>query len=438
MSIETEEQISETADAEPDAYAERMPDEPRNLTVLALQSVVLRTGWIFKTESVIMPAFMDAISGSGWMRGCLPILSRIGQSMPPMIFADRLRGMELKKRALILTSLGMALPFLLLSTIWVSLESRQQVWLPPLFLLLYFLFFCATGLNQLVYSTLEGKLIRPFRRGRLIGLSGIGGSILAVAAALLWLRPWLAMPDNAGFTYVFLFNGVMFLIAGLVSMFCVEPADPAEKRPLRIREPFVDAWRIYRSDRSFRRAARVAMLFLSSLLVFPHYQWLGRERIGTTNEDLIIWVIAQNISFGLYSPLIGAAADRWGFRVTIRVALFLSALTPLTAILFAEGIFPGGREWYWLTFAMLGLTPVTMRAIFSYTLELAEPPDHPRYLSTMRVCYAVPFVFAPLVGWLMDLLPFAVPFGMVSGLVFLAGVLTFWMAEPRHSISSLR
>lgn len=433
MSVGTEEQVEEPRGTERAVQEDRVSDEPRNLIVLALQSVVLRTGWIFKTESVIMPAFMDAISGTGWMRGCLPVLSRVGQSMPPMIFADRLRGMPLKKRALILTSLGMALPFLLLSTIWAQMGSKQQAWLPPLFLLLYFLFFSATGLNQLVYSTLEGKLIRPFRRGRLIGISGFGGSILAVTAALLLLRPWLAMPDHSGFTYVFLFNGVMFLAAGLVSILCVERADPAERRPLRLREPFVDAWRIYRSDRSFRRAARVAMLFLSSLLVFPHYQWLGREQIGTTNEDLIIWVIAQNISFGLYSPLIGAAADRWGFRVTIRVALFLSALTPLTAILFAEGIFPGGREWYWLTFAMLGLTPVTMRAIFSYTLELAEPPDHPRYLSTMRVCYAVPFVFAPLVGWLMDVLPFAVPFGMVSGLVFLSGILTFWMAEPRHT-----
>lgn len=157
--------------------------EARNLAVLAIQNVVLRVGWIFKTESVIMPAFMDAISGAGWMRGWLPILSRIGQSVPPLLLADWLRSRRFKKTTLVLTALQMAWPFLLLSIIWAALEDRRQAWLPPLFLLLYFLFFSATGLNQLAFGTLQGKLIRPQRRGRLLGVSGIAGSVVAVAAA---------------------------------------------------------------------------------------------------------------------------------------------------------------------------------------------------------------------------------------------------------------
>jgi hypothetical protein len=40
------------------------------------------------------------------------------------------------------------------------------------FLVLYLLFFSATGLNQLVDGTLQGKLIRANRRGRLLGIAG--------------------------------------------------------------------------------------------------------------------------------------------------------------------------------------------------------------------------------------------------------------------------
>ena len=57
----------------------------RNFLVLAWYQVVIRVGWIFKTESIIVPAFVDMIAGPGWVRGCLPALNRLGQSIPPVI-----------------------------------------------------------------------------------------------------------------------------------------------------------------------------------------------------------------------------------------------------------------------------------------------------------------------------------------------------------------
>ena len=54
--------------------------ERRNFWILALHQIVIRVGWIFKTETVIMPGFLDALDVSGAVRGCLPTLNRIGQS----------------------------------------------------------------------------------------------------------------------------------------------------------------------------------------------------------------------------------------------------------------------------------------------------------------------------------------------------------------------
>ena len=65
------------------------PRERRNLLLLALHQIVFRIGWIFKTESVIMPAVLDQLSGAGWLRGCMPVLNRFGQSVPPVFLADR-------------------------------------------------------------------------------------------------------------------------------------------------------------------------------------------------------------------------------------------------------------------------------------------------------------------------------------------------------------
>ncbi|QDT35432.1 MFS transporter [Thalassoglobus polymorphus] len=411
--------------------------ENRNLATLALQNVVLRVGWIFKTESVIMPFVVDVISGSGWMRGLLPILSRVGQSVPPLMYADRLRSHPLKKLPLFATAIAMALPFLLLSAIWYGLEDRRTWWMPPFFLVLYFIFFSATGINQLAFGTLQGKLVRPNRRGFLLGVGGVIGSFFAVTAALFWLQPWLSIPNHDGFTWVFLFNGTAFLAAGCVALFCVEERDNDDGlRPMKIIQPFATAWKIFRHDHAFRKAAFVSMLFISSLLVFPHYQWLGMTKVGTTETDLIYWVIAQNISVGFYSPILGRIADQFGNRLAIRLGLFAVSLTPILAIMFAWGVIPNAAEWFWLTFVLLGLTPVLMRTILNYTLELVEEQHHPQYLSTMKIMFALPFVFSPLVGFLIDTIPYEIPFFGVSFLVILSAILTFQMVEPRHQFSA--
>ena len=79
------------------SHPELVGHENRNLLVLAAQQILFRVGWIFKTESIIMPAFLDTVSGAGWLRGCLPVLSRLGQSVPPVFWAERLRATAHKK-----------------------------------------------------------------------------------------------------------------------------------------------------------------------------------------------------------------------------------------------------------------------------------------------------------------------------------------------------
>ena len=72
-------------DLDPSLTAEISPDNDpnhsRNFGLGVLYMVLMRVGWIFKTESIIMPAVVDAIGGAGWLRGCLPMLNRFGQSL---------------------------------------------------------------------------------------------------------------------------------------------------------------------------------------------------------------------------------------------------------------------------------------------------------------------------------------------------------------------
>ncbi len=416
--------------------------EPRNIVMLAGFEVTQRVAWIFKTESVIIPAVIDIISGAGWVRGCLPVLNRLGQSIPPLFLAERLRNSRLKHHWLFVTTLLGAAIFAILSLLWSLVEDKRQPLMTVAFLLLYALFFGSTGVNQLAVGTVQGKLIRAHRRGRLLTIAGLVGSLAAITAALLFLTRWLQMPDNTGFTWIFAFTACGFAFAALLLVGLFEPPDEQIATPRRTpRHHFSAAWQLYRQDRSFRRAANVGMLFMGSMLLFPHYRWLAAEQLGTGSLDMVEWVIAQNIGVGVFSPLSGMLADRHGNRMVMRLQIFLAALVPLLALVMASGWVPHAGESFWIVFVFLGLVPVSIKTIFNYTLELAEEAEHPRYLSTMRICFAVPFVISPLAGLLLDLFPgesrltgACLLFGTVSLLLMLGGVLTFRMAEPRHHL----
>ena len=71
--------------------------EPRNFFVMAAYQVVMRVGWIFKTESIIMPFVLDSLGGGGWLRGLLPVLNRFGQSVPPLMSAGLVKSLPQKK-----------------------------------------------------------------------------------------------------------------------------------------------------------------------------------------------------------------------------------------------------------------------------------------------------------------------------------------------------
>ena len=407
--------------------------ESRNILLLAAYQVMLRLAWVFKTESVIVPAFLHAISGQPWMQGWLPMLNRFGQSLPPLMYADHLRDMPRKKASVVRTTAAMGLAFGALAALLVF-ASKPTTWWPPVFLVLYVTFFIATGLNTLAFNTIQGKLIRPARRGLLMSRGGVIGSAAAVAAAWLVLHRWSGT-DLSSFIVPFAATGIGMFVAAGIAAAVAEPRDArraraAQRTPLR--QHFREAWSVVRDDRHFRRLAFCAVTFVTSQFLFPHYVPLAKETLSDGSIHLTLFLIVQNVGVGLFSVLLGTLADRFGNRLALQVALVTCSVTPLLAVAFAHSWIPGGRGWYWITFFVLGMQPVTFKTFTNYTLELVEPARHPRYLSTLTICLAVPFLLSLPVGWLVGWLGYEPVFLSVAALIGLAALLTLRMSEPRH------
>ena len=64
-------------------------------------------------------------------------------------------------------------------------------------------------------------------------------------------------------------------------------------------------------------------------------------------------------------------------------------------------------EWFWIVYVPLGLNPISLKLFTNYALELAPSArEHPRYVSIVGAALAAPFVLSPLVGLAVDVLGF--------------------------------
>ncbi|MCI0492480.1 MAG: MFS transporter [Planctomycetes bacterium] len=414
--------------------------EWRNFSWLAVHQVMLRIGWIFKTESIVMPAFLDFIGGGPVLRGFLPVLNRFGFAVPPVLYAEQLKATPRKKWHLARNTFAMSVPFAILSLLWQSGAWRDssggvEWWVAPLVLLLYGIFFALTGMNQLSGHVLQGKLVRATHRGRLMSVSIAIGSPLAIGAAWVLMQRWLTTPDT-GFVGIFAATAVAFAIGSLAMLPVHETADQYASVANGRFTPFREAMNLVATDADFRRLAAVAALFGTSFMLFPHYQTLGRERLNLAYKDLIVWLCVQNAAVAVLGILTGPLADRYGNRLALRLTILGGASTPLLACGLARLDPEIGRHWYWLVFATTGMTPVTIKLLSNYTLEIALREHHPRYVSTVGLCLAAPvIILSPLVGWLVGLLGYEPVFLCGAVLLVIGGLMTFWIIEPRGKLN---
>jgi Major Facilitator Superfamily len=420
---------------EPIDPATTPPDDSaasRNFAMLALYQIVMRTGWIFKTESIIMPAVVDVISGAGWIRGCLPMLNRFGHSIPPVLLARQIKLQPRKKWIVFGATALMSVLFLLLTWLFfMGFAERKAAWMPFAFLIIYAAFFVCIGLNQLAFTTLQGKLVDVNRRGRLLLVSNTVGATSAVLCAFVLLSRWLT-DEGSRFDLIFGFSGMLFGGSAIAMLFLVEPKDSFEQEaaahPMHY---FADAYRVLHHDRNFRLLAFVSALFGVSFMLFPHYQSLGLRTMNLPTQSLMWWVIIQNVGTGLVSIPVGSIADRHGNRRVLLLSLLVIASAPLLAIgcLYAGS---AGAQMFGIVFVFVGVTPIVLRTLQNYTLEVAAPEDHAVYLSTLSLCMAGPMFLSPLAGYFIDRFGFEPVFLMIASLIATSWLLSFGLQEPRR------
>lgn len=417
----------------PDRHqVQRQIDEalPRNFWTLAVNQIAMRIGWVFRTETVIIPTFVDGLGASGAVRGLLPVIGRIGASLPQLLAAPALSRLPRQKGAYFVANCLQGFPWVLIALLLLFIPLSPGAML-AWFMVLYTLSAAGYGLCSLSFGTLQGKLIPPRQRGKLLASFGLVGGTSAIVGAAL-LLPLFLTAQKTDYGPVFALCGGLFVVATFILLGIREPAVPPRGLPPGLGGFIRDSWRMMGQDRNFRLLIWVVTLMYLTLLLFPHYTVFGMRRVGVTPQSFVTLIIAQNSVNAAGSFLFGNLADRRGNRAMLRLMTVVAATVPLLAVLISclpASIAPHA---YPVVYACLGFTPVSQRIVTNYTLEIAPQERHPQYLGILSVMQAIPIFASPLVGWAIDRISFEPVFLCFAGLMFVGSFLSIWLIEPRE------
>ena len=407
-------------------------DLRRNFLALALNLIFQRVGWIFKTESIIMPGFVESLTPSGTIRGFLPLISRFGQSLPQFYAAHLVGPISRKKPVFLAFAFLQTAVWGILALGLFLLPGSNSRGALTLFLTCYALHWITYGVTGLLWGTLQGKLIPPRRRGRLLAVSSVIGCTCAIAAAYFLMTPWLAQAPGR-YDLIFAATFSCFFIAVLAATRLKEPPVPG-KNDLRFLGFVTDSIHAIRRDANFRLLLLAVGLCYASMLLFPHYAVFGLRRLGLQPGSFVSFVIAQNLVNALGSLFIGPFADRRGNRRALSLLAILLSSIPLVAIGITRLPTSLARPCYTLVFACIGFSPVRMRIVVNYALEITSSERHPQYLSILNTVQSAPVLFSPLVGLAIDRLSFEPVFVVCFVIMAVGAGLTFKLVEPREGV----
>ncbi len=396
-----------------------------------LSNLLLRMGWILKNETVVVAGFLHRLTGSPMVLSLQPIIGRIGPNLPQLFAAGRVGALRRKKPFLIGFMLAYALCWGSLGLLILAKPGLSPGLMLAVFLCMYSLFRLFQGLTFLTRKTLEGKLIPPERRGRIVALGAPVFGLASLLAGPLLSRiigeELLPFPLNYGLLFV-LGSGFFLLAVGTTSLLR-EPAHPERLEGLRVGEVLRGALRLLVTDRTYARLVVGTTLVSFTWFLTPHYRAFGADVLGVPEWLFGYCLPAQYVAQAAGFFLIGYGADRRGNRWALLLSGSLAPLVPVLAVVLWRLDVPRA---YFVLYVLIGVVPMFMRLVPNYILEISPAEKRALYLAAYNTTRMVFAFLSLVVGWAISRLshvPVFLTMAVVTGL----GV---WMlrglVEPRH------
>jgi len=379
------------------------------------------------SSSTIVPLYISKLSDSPLPIGLASVIAQGGWFLPQLFTANAVERLPRKKPVVV--SLGFFLERL---PVWILagsalVASRSASLALALFLICYAWHQLGAGLVATSWQDLIARCFPVDRRGRFLGISLFIGTSAGILGAAFSTRILSNFGFPTNFAYVFAIAALSITVSWVFIALTREPAQPVTAPRQSSRQFWAGLLSILHKDHNFRRflIARLtlAMGYIGAgfVTVAALQRWeVPDSTVGIYTAALLLGQAVGNLAFGLL-------ADRYGHKLSLE----LSALSACLA--FAIAWLAQEAEWYYLTFALLGVTlgAIIVSGIL-VTMEFCEPQRRPTYIGMANTGVGVASVIAPLLGMWLASVSYNWLFALSAGINLLALILMrWWVKEPR-------
>ncbi len=423
--LQVDKPVPSRGDDEIAAEVER--DYHWNFTVNVVDGASFFFGSSFISSSTIVPLYISKLSASPLPIGLASVIAQGGWYLPQLFTANAVERLPRKKPVVV--SLGFFLERL---PLWILagtalVASRSASLALALFLISYAWHHLGAGLVATSWQDLIARCFPVDRRGRFMGISLFIGTGTGILGAALSTRILSNFSFSTNFVYVFTIAAIGITVSWIFIALTREPAQAVTAPRQSNRQFWAGLLGILRKDHNFRRflVARLTLAIgymgAGFVTVAAVQRWeIPDSTVGIYTAALLLGQTAGNLAFGLL-------ADRYGHKLSLE----LSALSACLA--FAIAWLAQEAEWYYLTFALLGITlgAIIVSGIL-VAMEFCEPQRRPTYIGMANTGVGIVSVVAPLLGAWLASVSYNWLFALSAGFNLLALVLMrWWVEEPR-------
>jgi len=398
-----------------------------NFAVNLLDGASFWFGASFVSSATIMPLFVSKLTPDPLALGLLAVIAQGTWYVPQLFTANAVERLARKKPVVV--NLGLFTERVPLFVLMLAALVAGAA--PLLALALFFVGLAWHGLGAGVVATAWQDLIaRCFpvdRRGRFFGTTSFAGTGTGALGAALSTGILAALSFPTNFFTLFAIATTGITVSWVFLALTREPVQPVTIPRQSDRRFWATLPDILRRDHNFRRFLIVRLLWAAGAMgvgfvtVAAVRRWQVPDgTVGLYTAAMLGGQTAGNLAFGFL-------ADRYGHKLSLEIGGLSMALA------FAIAWLAPAAEWYFVVFALLGVSAgAGMVSGILVVFEFGDPARRPTYVGLVNTGLGLVNMIAPLVGAGLASIGYEWLFAVCAGVNLMAlAAMRWWVREPR-------
>jgi MFS family permease len=397
--------------------------EKHNYISMIIEGCFYFTGYTFFDIYVVIPVFIDALTGDLRLAGLAVALRLSCSSMPQLLMGFYTT--KIKKTPRFLGTVGII--------------GRSSYFFAPLFLVLdvspyikvYAVIFALTsgalcdGLTHVPWLDIFGRTIAPRNRGRILGyqmlLGGLGGLVSGVV-----IKQTLSGngPSEMKYAFLFLLGAVGLIISGSLLFTLKDTAKDHIPEQIHIAKFFRQLPGYLSRDRNYQNMVITQTLAGFSGLAAPLYILFAKDHFALANDQTTTLMFVQILGGLAAGMLWGNMSHRKGNKATIRTGLIFNLVTVALAVFLFFTSITAVMPLLIIMVFLAGIILGNWIGFINYLLDLTTDENRPVYVALTSVLLFPTTLIPFLGGVIADSFGFLTVFISVALMITLALIMS--------------